>query len=74
MVRTPDPAAVVGLLDGQVEHRDGDVVLVRADDPAALNARLVAAGVPVTELVAERRTLEQVVLDVTGTGADRIDR
>ena len=74
VVRTPDPAAVVGLLDGRVEHRDGDAVHVRTDDAAALNARLVAAGIPVTELVAERRTLEQVVLDVTGAGADRIDR
>ena len=74
VVRTPDPAAVVGLLDGRVEHRDGDAVHVRTDDAAALNARLVTAGIPVTELVAERRTLEQVVLDVTGAGADRIDR
>ncbi|MDN5854953.1 MAG: ABC transporter ATP-binding protein [Actinomycetia bacterium] len=74
LVRTPDPASVVGLLDGRVEHRDGDTVHVRADDAAALNARLVTAGIPVTELAAERLTLEQVVLDVTGTGADRIDR
>jgi len=74
VVRTPDPGAVVGLLDGRVEHRDGDAVHVRADDAAALNARLVTAGIPVTELVAERRTLEQVLLDVTGAGADRIDR
>ena len=45
--------------------------MVRADDPAALNAHLVGAGVVVTELVAERRTLEQVVLARTGAGADR---
>jgi len=74
VVRTPDPAAVVGLLDGRVEHHEGDAVHVRAEDAAALNARLVAAGIPVTGLAPERRTLEQVVLDVTGYGADRVDR
>jgi ABC-type multidrug transport system ATPase subunit len=73
-VRTPDPAAAVGVLDGRVVHRDGDLVMVRADDPAALNARLVAAGVAVHELTALRRTLEQVVLELTGPSADRVDR
>jgi len=73
-VRTPDPAAAVGVLNGQVVHRNGDLVMVRADDPAALNARLVAAGVPVRELTALRRTLEQVVLELTGPSADRVDR
>jgi hypothetical protein len=28
----------------------------------------------VAEIAAERRTLEQVVLEVTGSGADRVDR
>jgi ABC-2 type transport system ATP-binding protein len=73
-VRTPDPAAAVGVLNGQVVHRNGDLVMVRADDPAALNARLVAAGVAVRELTALRRTLEQVVLELTGPSADRVDR
>ena len=73
-VRTPDPAAAVGVLDGRVVHRDGDLVIVRADDPAAVNARLVAAGVAVHELTALRRTLEQVVLELTGPSADRVDR
>jgi ABC-2 type transport system ATP-binding protein len=72
-VRTPDPAAAVGVLNGQVVHRNGDLVMVRADDPAALNARLVAAGVAVRELTALRRTLEQVVLELTGPSADRVD-
>jgi ABC-2 type transport system ATP-binding protein len=62
------------VLYGRVVHRDGDLVTVRADDPAALNARLVAAGVAVHELTAERRTLEQVVLELTGPSADRVDR
>jgi len=62
------------VLNGQVVHRNGDLVMVRADDPAALNARLVAAGVAVRELTALRRTLEQVVLELTGPSADRVDR
>jgi ABC-type multidrug transport system ATPase subunit len=70
-VRTPDPAGVARLLGRAVAERDGDVLFVRADDPAALNAHLVGAGAVVTELVAERRTLEQVVLERTGAGADR---
>jgi ABC-2 type transport system ATP-binding protein len=71
LVRTPDPTAVVAELDGRVVGRSGDRLVVRHDDPAALNARLVAAGVRVVELVPERRTLEQVVLERTGHGADR---
>ena len=73
LVRTADPAAAVAELDGRVVDRSGDHLVVRHDDPAALNARLVAAGIRVAELMPERRTLEQVVLDLTGHGADRMD-
>jgi ABC-2 type transport system ATP-binding protein len=73
LLRTPDPAAVVGLLDGQVVERTGQVLVVRDADPAALNARLVAAGIRVTELAPQRWTLEQVVLGLTGAGSDRMD-
>ena len=73
LLRTADPAVAVAELDGRVVGRDGERLVVRHDDPAALNARLVAAGVRVAELVAERRTLEQVVLELTGNGADRVD-
>jgi len=73
LVRTPDPAAAVAELDGRVVDRSGDHLVVRHEDPAALNARLVAAGIRVAELMPERRTLEQVVLDLTGHGADRMD-
>ena len=45
-VRTPDGDRVRALLDGRVEHRDGDRLVVREPDPAALNATLVAAGRP----------------------------
>jgi ABC-2 type transport system ATP-binding protein len=74
LVRTPDPAAAVALLDGAVAARDGDTLLVRSLDPGRLNARLVEAGIPVTELAVQRRSLEQVVLELTGTGSDRVQR
>ena len=53
------------LLDGRVERRAGQELTVRHDDPGALNAELVAAGVTVTAIAAERRTLEEVVLAAT---------
>ncbi|MCR6487574.1 ABC transporter ATP-binding protein [Amycolatopsis sp. OK19-0408] len=71
LVGTPDAAAAVAVLDGQLESRDGDRLVIRHGDPAALNALLVEAGVRVSSIHAERRTLEQVVLDVTGPGSDR---
>ncbi len=61
-VVTPDVAAAVALLDGRVEHREADLIVVRADDPAELNIRLVAAQVRIRELVPVRRTLEEIVL------------
>ncbi|MDS0139199.1 MULTISPECIES: ABC transporter ATP-binding protein [unclassified Amycolatopsis] len=71
LVGTPDPAEAAAVLDGQLEARDGDRLVIRHGDPAALNAMLVEAGVRVTSIHAEQRTLEQVVLDVTGPGSDR---
>ncbi|MDQ7809546.1 ABC transporter ATP-binding protein [Amycolatopsis sp. A133] len=71
LVGTPDPAEAAAVLDGQLEARDGDRLVIRHPDPAALNALLVEAGVRVTSIHAEQRTLEQVVLDVTGPGSDR---
>jgi len=71
LVGTPDPAEAAAVLDGQLESRVGDRLVIRHSDPAALNAMLVEAGVRVTSIHAEQRTLEQVVLDVTGPGSDR---
>ncbi|MGW4063394.1 ABC transporter ATP-binding protein [Amycolatopsis sp. NPDC004747] len=71
LVGTPDAAEAAAVLDGQLEARDGDRLVIRHADPAALNALLVEAGVRVTSIHAEQRTLEQVVLDVTGPGSDR---
>ncbi len=73
LVDTPDAGQAAGLLDGSLAAREGDRLYVRGTDVAELNARLVRAGVRVTEIAAERRTLEQVVLEVTGSGSDRID-
>jgi ABC-2 type transport system ATP-binding protein len=72
VVQTPDAARAVALLDGRVETRDGARLVVRHDDPAALNARLVAGGIRVSEMTVHRRTLEEVVLDVTSAGSDQV--
>ena len=69
---TPDADQVAALLDGQVEQRDGQQLLVRYDDAAALNARLVGAGLRVSSIGPQQRTLEEIVLSVTGTGSDHI--
>ncbi|HET6214854.1 MAG TPA: ABC transporter ATP-binding protein [Micromonosporaceae bacterium] len=72
VVRTPDADRAAALLDGRVDTRTGDVLLVRHDDPAALNAQLVTDGLRVAEISPERRSLEEVVLATT-TSADRVD-
>jgi ABC-type multidrug transport system ATPase subunit len=72
LVTTPTPSRVQALLDGRVSGISGEVVTVRHDDAAALNASLVEAGIPVTGIAAERRTLEEVVLDSTTTSSDRV--
>jgi ABC-2 type transport system ATP-binding protein len=71
LVSTDDPERAVATLDGLVERRDGADLVVRSPDPAALNARLVAAGVPVRSLMVQRRSLEEIVLEVTGAGSDQ---
>ena len=72
VVDTPDADQVAALLDGQVEQRDGQQLLVRYSDAAALNARLVGAGLRVSSIGPQQRTLEEIVLAVTGTGSDHI--
>jgi ABC-2 type transport system ATP-binding protein len=72
LVDTPDADQVAALLDGQVEHRDGQQLLVRYSDAAALNARLVGAGLRVSAIGPHQRTLEEIVLSVTGEGSDHV--
>jgi ABC-type multidrug transport system ATPase subunit len=71
LISTDDPERAVATLDGLVERRDGADLVVRSPDPAALNAQLVEAGVPVRSLVVQVRSLEEIVLDVTGAGSDQ---
>jgi ABC-2 type transport system ATP-binding protein len=72
VVDTPDADQVAAMLDGQVEHRDGQQLLVRYADAAELNARLVGAGLRVSAIGPHQRTLEEIVLSVTGTGSDHV--
>jgi ABC-type multidrug transport system ATPase subunit len=72
IVESPDAVRAAALLDGRVEARDGTRLVVRHDDPAALNARLVSEGVRVSEMTVHRRSLEEVVLEVTGAGSDQV--
>jgi ABC-type multidrug transport system ATPase subunit len=73
-VRTPDVARARSLLDGQVESYDERQLMVRYADAAALNSLLVRQGVRVEMLAPERRTLEDVVLEATEAGSDRVAR
>jgi ABC-2 type transport system ATP-binding protein len=73
VIHSPDADRAAALLDGRVDLRNGDRLLVRGEDPAAVNTRLVAAGLRISEIHLERRSLEQVMLEVTGPGSDRID-
>ena len=63
IIATRDADRAQALLDGRVDRRDGDELVVRGVDAATLNAELVTGGVRVHGLHPERRTLEQVVLD-----------
>ncbi|NEM06551.1 ATP-binding cassette domain-containing protein [Geodermatophilus normandii] len=74
VVDTPAPERVRAVLDGRVLGTSGERVVVRGTDPAEVNALLVGAGVPVTGLVLQRPTLEEVVLAAAGTSADRVER
>src|ERR1700733_1899488 len=72
VLRTPDADRAAVLLDGRIARRDGDRFVVAEADPAEVNAGLVAAGLRVAEIGPERRSLEELMLSVTGSGSDRI--
>ena len=74
LVRTPDADRATALLDGTLLGRDGDRLIVRGVDPAQLNAQLVGEGVRVAELIRERRSLEDLVVEATQPGSDRVDQ
>ena len=72
IVRTPDLAAALALLADRVREHDGERLVVAEPDGATLNAFLVEHGIRVTELAAERRSLEQIVMEATGPSNDRV--
>jgi ABC-2 type transport system ATP-binding protein len=72
LLRSPDAAQISTLLDGQLVARDGDELVVRHADAAALNSWLVGEGVRVSAIATQRLSLEEVVLNVTGHGSDRM--
>jgi ABC-2 type transport system ATP-binding protein len=74
LVETQDADRVTSLLDGQVITRDGEHLVIRHPDPADLNATLVREGIRVSAIGEQRRTLEDVMLEVTGHGSDRLER
>ncbi|WP_375499592.1 ABC transporter ATP-binding protein [uncultured Jatrophihabitans sp.] len=71
-VRTSQPAAAVSTLGARVVSRVDDLLLVRDGGPAELAELLVRAGVPVDGLAAQRHTLEEVILERTSAGSDRV--
>jgi len=73
LVQVDDPQVAKVALDGYVESADGPSLVIRALPVSEVTRRLVGAGVSVNEAVAERRTLEDVVLALTGPGSDRVD-
>jgi ABC-type multidrug transport system ATPase subunit len=73
VVETPEPDRVRAALDGRVTSIEGERVMVRGDDPAAVNELLVKAGVPVTGLALHRPSLEEVVLAAAGASTDRVE-
>lgn len=62
-VRTPDADRCTELLGAVVASVADDKLLIRADDPARLNAYLVGEGIRVDEIGLYRRTLEEIVLE-----------
>jgi ABC-2 type transport system ATP-binding protein len=72
VVTTPDVEGAVAALGRAVVSTGDGGVVVTGDDPARLNAELVAAGVAVRELLVERRTLEDAFVTLTEPGNDRV--
>lgn len=73
VVQTPDADRAAALLGSRVATRTADRLIVAGAAPAAVNAELTAAGLRVTEIGPERRSLEELVLSVTSAGSDRFE-
>jgi len=73
VVHTADADRAVAVLGSRIAERDGDRLIVADADPAGVNAQLTAAGLRITEIWPERRSLEELVLSVTTGSSDRFD-
>ncbi len=73
LIQVDDPSAALALLDGRVAERTGDRLVVDGVPVPELTRRLVEAGIEVHEAAPERRSLEGLVLELTGPGSDRVD-
>jgi ABC-type multidrug transport system ATPase subunit len=73
LVELDDAVAARAVLDGHVESAAGRELVVRGLPVAEVTRRLVDAGLAVHEARPERRSLEDVVLALTGPGSDRVD-
>ena len=71
-ISTSEAERAVAVLDGRVVSREENALLVRGGSPAEVNALLVGAGVPVDRLAAQRLSLEEVILERTSAGSDRV--
>jgi ABC-2 type transport system ATP-binding protein len=71
LVTVGDPAAALALFDGRVTHSSGQHLVVDGVPVPELTRRLVQAGIEVHEAAPERRSLESLVLSLTGPGSDR---
>ncbi len=71
-VRTPEPDTAARLLGAAVTERRGDLLVVDATrgGPRALARHLIEHGVPLDGLAEQRRSLEDVVVAMTGPGSD----
>ncbi len=73
VVRSADADQAAAVLGRRVAEREGNRLVVTDADPAEVNAQLTAAGLRVTEIWPERRSLEELVLSVTTGSSDRFD-
>ncbi len=73
VIETVDVERARSVLGSRVVDVVGARLVARGDDPAALNALLVGAGVRVRALSEQRHSLEEVVLAATEASPDRHD-
>jgi ABC-2 type transport system ATP-binding protein len=73
VVTSAEPERVRAAMDGRVRTVEGERVVISGADPAEVNARLVEVGIPVNSLIAERPSLEAVVLAAASASPDRVE-